>query len=281
MQNEWQVESPQTLEFDEVQSIRASIIGGRVDVLVHEEPITRLEVSELEGRPMNIRLNDGQLEITHASGISHGWAGFAGQLIGAKPRESAVITVSVPEETSASLRTVNGDALACGTHDTSLETVSGSILADDTSGTLKVNTVSGEAIVRHHFGRLVVKTVSGEITASGFCDDIRTNSVSGEITLDLLGEPRELEARTVSGDLTVRLPAMVGIDVSASSVSGSLTVNDRKFTGHGKNEYFERGSTASTLTVRASSVSGDVALFHRHPETSAEPASAGAKDGGH
>lgn len=280
-QDHWEIKTPQTLEFDGVATVKAGIIAGRVDILVHDEPTTRVEVSGLEGQPIDVRLNDGALEIVHSSGSSRSWLGFTSQVFLGRPRETAVISIAVPGGTSVALRTVSGDGLACGTRDTSLDTVSGSIMADDTSGKLTVNTVSGEAIVRHHCGHLIVKTVSGEVTASGYCESIRTNSVSGAITLDLLGEPRDLAARTVSGDLTVRLSEAVGVDVSASSVSGSLSVNNRKFTGHGKNSFTEPGSSGSTLTVRANSVSGGVAIFHRHPDAPSELSASEAKDRGH
>lgn len=280
-QDRWEIRTPQTLEFDDVVSVKAGIIAGRVDILVHDEPTTRVEVSDVEGQPIDVRLNDGALEIVHSSGSSRSWLGFTSQVILGKPKETAVISIAVPEGTSVALRTVNGDGLACGTRDTSIDTVSGSIMADDTSGRLTLHTVSGEAIVRHHHGHLTVKTVSGEVTASGYCESVRLNSVSGAITLDLLGEPRDLAARTVSGDLTVRLSQAVGVDVSASSVSGSLSVNDRKFTGHGTSTFVEPGLSGSTLTVRANSVSGDVAIFHRHPDAPVEQGATGAQDGGH
>lgn len=280
-QNRWEIASPQTLEFDDVRFIKAGIIAGRVDVLVHDEPVTRIEVSEVEGQPIEITLNAGGLELVHTNDASRsGWLAFTGQIISGKPKEIAVVSIAVPEGTVVALRTVSGDGLACGTLDTTLDTVSGSIMADDTSGTLRVSTVSGEAIVRHHSGHLVAKTVSGEVTASGYCESVRTNSVSGEVTLDLLGQPRDLSARSVSGDLTIRLSSEVGIDVSATSVSGALTVNDQKFSGRGKNRHVERGSTDSILTVRANSVSGDVAVFHSSPDHVPGVGSAETQGGG-
>ncbi|NJC22864.1 hypothetical protein BJ994_001940 [Arthrobacter pigmenti] len=280
-QQQWQIGSPQTLELDDVRSIKAGIIAGRVDILVHDEPVTRIEVSEVHGEPIDLTLNDGVLELVHTPGSARGgWLGFTGQIVTGRTKEAAVISIAVPEGTAVALRTVSGDGLACGTRETTLDTVSGSIMADDTTGTLRVSTVSGEAIVRHHSGHLVAKTVSGEVTASGYCESIRTNSVSGGITLDLLGDPGDLVAKTVSGDLTVRLSGEVGVDVSATSVSGSLTVNDQKFTARGNHTHREAGSTGSVLTVRASSVSGDIAIFHHRPDYLAGNGSVEVQDGG-
>lgn len=275
--NSWRIESPTTLEVDGVLSLRAGIVAGRIDVIVHDEAVTRIEVSELTGRPVEISLKDGKPELTHNS--SGGLLGFSSAVLAGRPKESSVISIAVPAGTDVALRTVSGDCLSCGTADTSLDTVSGSLLADDTSGMLRVRTVSGEAIVRHHSGDLEARTVSGAATVSGYCDNVRVNSVSGEVTLDLLGAPHALDARTVSGNLAVRLPADVGIDVSVSSVSGALTVNDFRFSGRGRMSHNEPGSTGSSLTVRAHTVSGDVTLLHHQPEYLPESGQGGSLTG--
>lgn len=276
----WAVSSEKMLELDGVHSVRTEIIAGRVDILVHDEPITRIEVSEVEGQPVDISLVAGSLEIKQDTGAARGALGLPMRLRSAPQKNTAVISVAVPKGTSAALRTVNGDGLVCGTCNTSLDTVSGSLMADDTSGALKINTVSGEAIIRQHSGHLVVRTVSGEVTASGYCDNIRANSVSGEITLDLLGEPKDLVAKTVSGDLTVRLPHEMGIDALAVSLSGSLTVNDHRVGVRGTNKHVEPGEAGPTLTVRAHSVSGNVAIFQAHHISGADHGSAETRDGG-
>lgn len=276
--NTWRISEPQTLEIDEVREIRAGIVGGRIDVLVHDEPTVRIEISDVSGHPIDLALRDGVLELRHGAASSRGgWFGFS--TLGGRTRDTAVISLAVPEGTSVSLRTVSGEALACGTGDTALSTVTGSLLADDTTGSLTVSTVSGEGIVRHHSGDLTARTVSGALTVSGYCGSIRTNSVSGEVTLDLLGSPTELSAKTVSGNLSVRLSEEVGVDLTASSVSGTLTINDRRFTGRGKNVHYEAGRTDSTFTVRVSTVSGDVALFRRAAGISSQGEPSEAQNG--
>lgn len=267
-QQRWQVSSPQVLEFDDVRALKVGIIAGRVDILVHDDPVSRVEVSEVEGQPIELTLKEGVLEVVHSSNTSRGWLNFRDVVISGRPREVSVISIAVPSGTSVALRTVSGDGLACGSTDTTLDTVSGSVMADDTNGELKVSTVSGEAIVRHHSGTLEARTVSGEVTASGYCDSVRTNSVSGSISLDLLGDPQQLDARTVSGDLTVRVSPEVGVEVSTASISGSLVINNHRFSGRGRqSHHFEPGSTDAKLQMRANSVSGNVAILHRHPDT--------------
>lgn len=38
----WSIDSPQTIDIDSVTRLRVAVVGGRVDVLVHEEPCVRL-----------------------------------------------------------------------------------------------------------------------------------------------------------------------------------------------------------------------------------------------
>lgn len=263
--SEWTVNEPKTFDVDSVTELKAGIVDGRVDILVHDEPTTRVEVSEVHGEPIEVTFNGGTLSVKHRPPLSRGLGRLGIKtLIGTSPEEYAVISIAVPSGTAVSLGTVNGDGLVCGTTRTSLDTVTGSVMADDTSGHLKVNTVSGEVIVRHHTGTFTAKSVSGEVTASGFLDSVRTNSVSGDVSLDLLGIPRDLGAKSVSGDLNVRLSEEVGIDLAATTASGTAMVNDRTFTSLGKISHTEGGTTEQTLTVRTNSVSGNVSIFH-HP----------------
>ncbi|WP_026820290.1 DUF4097 family beta strand repeat-containing protein [Arthrobacter castelli] len=261
--SEWTISEPETFDVDEVTELKAGIVDGRIDILVHDSPQTRVEVSEVSGEPIEVSFEGGTLKLKHRPPLSKGLGrlGIKGIRTGSAD-EYAVVSIAVPEGTAVSMDTVNGDGLVCGTSRTSLDTVTGSIMADDTSGHLTVNTVSGEAIVRHHTGTLASKSVSGEVTASGFLDNIRINTVSGDISLDVLGTARDLGAKSVSGDLTVRLPEELGIDLSAATASGTAMVDDLKFSSLGKITHTEPGTGPHTFTVRTNSVSGNIALFH-------------------
>lgn len=267
---QWSISEPQTIDVDEVVHVKARIVAGRVDVLVHEEKTTRVEVSGLDGQPMALGFSNGTLELKHPSSGIQGQGWLRGLTVTTK--EKAVVSIAVPEGTTVELHTVSGDALACGTRDTRLDTVSGSVMADDTAGNLTINTVSGEAIVRHHTGTLATKSVSGEVTASGYLTSVRTNSVSGDTSLDLLGIPHNVAARTVSGDVAIRLVREVGVEIVSRSASGTVSVNDRKFAGMGRNTVSEPGTSDHLLRVEAHSVSGNVSIYHRDARSSSNPA---------
>ncbi len=48
----WTVTGPQTIDVEEVRSLKLGIVrGGRFDVVTHDEPYVRIEISEITGDP--------------------------------------------------------------------------------------------------------------------------------------------------------------------------------------------------------------------------------------
>jgi DUF4097 and DUF4098 domain-containing protein YvlB len=143
-------------------------------------------------------------------------------------------------------------------------------MADGTAGELHVNTVSGEVIARNHDGVLTAKSVSGEVTASGRFSNIRANTVSGDMSFDLLGFTHDFGANSVSGDLTVRLPHDVGVDIVAKSASGAVVIDDRKYVQPGGKVQTIAGPDAQLMLVRTNSVSGKTSIIHSQSPADAE-----------
>lgn len=261
--NSWSISDPQTLDVDGVTELRAAIVRGRLDVITHEEPITRIEVTEVLGPPVQVRLTGGMLVIEHQDP-----GNWLQRIVNTNGSDRVVISIAVPAGISVSASTVSGDGLVCGTSSrTQLKTVSGSVMADDTTGTLTADTVSGEIIIRHHTGPLVAKSVSGEITASGFLSNVRANTVSGDLTFDILGgpgdgAPEDLAAKSVSGDVTVRLAASVGVQIESKTTSGNIIVDDQRFTGTAQTVRTASGPASPALRLHTTSVSGNVAVVH-------------------
>ena len=128
-----------------------------------------------------------------------------------------------------------------------------------------VNTVSGEVIARNHDGVLTAKSVSGEVTASGGFSNIRANTVSGDLSFDLHGFTHDFGANSVSGDVTIRLPHDVGVDIVAKSASGAVVIDDQKYPQPGGNVQTIAGPDAQLMLVRTNSVSGKTSIFHGQP----------------
>jgi DUF4097 and DUF4098 domain-containing protein YvlB len=255
----WSITEPQTLDIDGVTELKAILVRGRVDVITHDGTATTVEVSEVSGQPLNVVLSGGTLKIEHWD--SGNWLR---KIINSSAR--AVVSIAVPAGTPVTAATVSGDGMVSGTSPTTeLKTVSGSLLSDATSGTLVAETVSGEIIARGHTGSLVAKSVSGEVTASGHLSNIRANTVSGNLSFDLSGAPADLASKSVSGDITIRLPDGVGVDLAAKAVSGSVQLDNQHYTGVGQNIHTSTGPAEGRMTVRTNSVSGNLAIVHHEP----------------
>ncbi|MCK7592135.1 DUF4097 family beta strand repeat-containing protein [Pseudomarimonas salicorniae] len=107
---------------------------------------------------------------------------------------------------------------------------------------LSVSTVSASIEVDNVDGpRLSLETVSGRVRATSASPEVEADSVSGDITLDL-GAATELDLESVSGDIELR--GIVNGRLKAESVSGDLDLQPQ----------------GRLKDARVSVVSGDVLL---------------------
>ncbi|YCH08205.1 DUF4097 family beta strand repeat-containing protein [Arthrobacter sp. alpha11c] len=259
----WTVTGPQTLDVDDVHSLKLGIVKGRFDVVTHDEPFVRIEVSEISGDPLTITLVNGRLEVRHQLQGPQGWFRNLMGTVNNTSANSVVVGIALPHGVDVEAGTVNGDGMVSGVDGRiRLNTVSGSVMADGTSGELHVNTVSGEVIARNHDGVLTAKSVSGEVTASGKFKNVRANTVSGDLSFDLHDYTNDLGANSVSGDLTIRLPHDVGLDIVAKSASGTVIIDDQMYAQPGSKVQTIVGPDERLMLVRTNTVSGKTYIMH-------------------
>ena len=258
----WVVAGPQIIEVENVTSLRVQLVGGRVDVVAHDEPGARIEVHSVDGRPLEIGLADGELRLGYSFTLT-GWDGFLEKFRNFRDKDRADVHIAIPRSVATKLGTVSADGLLVGVlEDSSVSTVSGSLVTDGTRGRLSANTVSGEVVVRDHGGPIKLNSVSGELAASGELSLVQANTVSGALSLDVTTGSSSVTATTVSGDVTVRLPEGKGLHVKAHSVSGRLVVDGEEHKGA---SFGQRSVDLATgdgaCFVSASTVSGHVTVL--------------------
>ena len=272
-ENTWTVTGPQVIDVDGVRSLKLGIVRGRFDIVTHDEDVARIEVSEISGDPLSVSLVNGRLEVRHQLHGAQGWFKNLMGTVNNNSSNAVVISIALPAGVEVEAGTVSGDGMVSGISGHSrLSTVSGSVLADGTSGELAVNTVSGEVIARSHHGVLTAKSVSGEVTASGEFSNIRANTVSGDLSFDLQGFTHDFGANSVSGDVTIRLPHDVGVDIVAKSASGAVIIDDQKYHQPGGTVQTIAGPDRQLMLVRTNSVSGKTSIFHGQPSADSEQA---------
>ncbi|MFJ8851745.1 DUF4097 family beta strand repeat-containing protein [Streptomyces sp. NPDC102437] len=265
----WAIAEPQKLTFDDlVTSLNVRIVGGTVNVVGTEEPAARLEVAGIEGPPLVVTLEDGALTVAYED---LPWQNFLKWFDRKGWHRSAVVSLAVPAGSAVEVGVVGAGAVVSGirgrtdvrgvTGDTTLVGLAGPVLADTVSGSVEAQSVTGE--LRFH-------SVSGDLTVvEGAGASVRAESVSGNMVLDLdpTGKPTDIRLTTVSGEVAIRLPHPADATVEANTASGSVSngFEDLRVSGQWGAKKITGTLGAGTGKLRATTVSGSIALLRRPP----------------
>ena len=216
---QWTIEAPTSLEFDDVTGLRVRLISGSVAVLATDGKPS-LDVSSIEGDPLTVTYEGGVLTIAHENLT---WEGLLKWL---RPhRHSATVTVTVPRKCPTQVGVVSATAVVSGISSrASVKSVTGGITLDGVTGDVDANTVSGALEAQGINGRLNFRTVSGDLTlADGWMERLDASVVSGDVTADVDLDPLGgMQVSTVSGEVTLRLPAEADAQVNLHSMSGDV-----------------------------------------------------------
>jgi hypothetical protein len=266
----WAIAEPQKLTFDDpVTSLNVRIVGGTVNVVGTEDPTARLEISGIEGPPLIVTLEDGTLTVAYED---LPWQNFLKWFDRKGWHRSAVVSLAVPAGSAVEVGVVGAGAVVSGirgrtdvrgvTGDTTLVGLAGPVLAETVSGSVEAQSVTGE--LRFH-------SVSGDLTVvEGAGASVRAESVSGNMVLDLdpTGKPTDIRLTTVSGEVAIRLPHPADATVEANTASGSVSngFEDLRVSGQWGAKKITGTLGAGTGKLRATTVSGSIALLRRPAE---------------
>ncbi|WP_327369816.1 DUF4097 family beta strand repeat-containing protein [Streptomyces sp. NBC_01217] len=265
----WAIAEPQKLAFDgPVTSLDVRIVAGAVNVVGTEEPTARLEVSAIEGPPLIVTQEGGTLTVAY-EGLP--WNDFLKWFDRKGWHRSAVVSLAVPAGATVKVGVVGAGAVVSGIRgrtdvrgvsgDTTLVGLAGPVLAETVSGSVEAQSVTGEL----HF-----QTVSGDLTVvEGAGTSVRAESISGSMVLDLdpTGKPTDVRLTTVSGEVAIRLPHPADATVEANTASGTVSngFEDLRVSGQWGAKKITGTLGAGTGKLRATTVSGSIALLRRPP----------------
>ena len=215
----WTVDAPRTIDLDDVVALRVRLISGSVAVLsTSERPC--LDIGKVSGQPLLVSHEAGILTVTYED-LS--WEGLLGWL---RPAQHlAAVTITVPRECPTQVGVVNAGAVVSGiAARTSLKSVSGRITLDGVTGPVDADTLSGDVEAQGLDGRITFKSVSGDLTvADGTVGQLDAKTVSGRVTADIgLAGGAAVRVATLSGAVTIRLPASASTEVDLRSTAGRV-----------------------------------------------------------
>jgi hypothetical protein len=272
--SEWSVTEPKKLSFDgPVQTLHVRIVNGTVNVVGTDESSARLEVSELDGPPLQVTQEGGTLTVAYED---LPWKGFLKWLDRKGWRRAAVVSLAVPTRTHVEVGVVGAAAVVSGTDGrVQVKGVTGDTTLVRVSGPVRVETVSGNLEAQAVTGDLHFNSVSGDLTVvEGSGTSVRAESVSGSMIVDLdaTGTPTDVRLSNVSGEIAIRLPHPADAEVEANTASGSVSsaFEDLRVNGQWGAKKITGRLGAGNGRLRAMTVSGSIALLRR-PPTEDEP----------
>ena len=277
----WLVAPGQTkiIDVELVRTLKVGLIGGRVDVIGHDEPGARVEVHSVSGKDLKVSMDGDVLEIDHPQ---LRWDNFIDVFSSFRGNAKADISIMVPRDVAMKFGVISAEALISGlANDAKVSTVNGDVVIDNLTGNLELNGVNGELSVRNHTGEITAHTVSGDITVSGEVRRFSVDGVSSNVFLDIEGIPDRISTNTVTGNVTVRLGTEVAARYRLNTVTGTLQLDDQTIRStFGKGYEGSSGQLdGSWLELQANSVSGDIAVVRRAASTNSTTGPAGSSAG--
>ncbi|MFE9460576.1 DUF4097 domain-containing protein [Streptomyces californicus] len=265
----WTIAEPRKLAFDDpVEALHVRVVDGTVNVVGSDEPHARLEISAIEGPPLIVTQEDGRLTVAYED---LPWQDFLRWFDPGSRRRSAVVSLVVPTAASVEVGVVGAAAVVSGVAGrTEVRGVHGDATLVGLTGAVRGESVSGSLEAQSVTGGLRFHSVSGDLTVvDGAGASVRAESVSGDMVLDVdpSGQPTDIRLTSVSGEIAIRLPHPADAKVEANTASGRVSnaFEDLRVSGQWGAKKITGTLGAGTGTLRATTLTGSIALLRRPP----------------
>ncbi len=264
----------------EIQNMRGSLVitGGSGDVVVIRGSLgDGARDLLIEGDAKRLRI---KVDYPESGG---GW----GRWWGGSDLGDSHLRIELPRTVSLTARTVSASIEVKGVDGSRLvlETVSGDVSAGSASAEVEVDSVSGDLLLNLNAATMVdVETVSGDVElrgalrgrikaeavsgdldlrTDGVLEDAKLSVVSGDITLEAaLGRDSRASINSLSGDVSVLLPAATSAELRIETFSGRIDseVGKVEKEEYGPGARLRHQIGAGEADLRMESFSGNVRL---------------------
>lgn len=193
-------------------------------------------------------------------------SGFKGQIY-AETKRGDVFLGGTWELQNLQIKTASGDT-GIGrvrAEHILIESASGDIGVEEAWGDRQLFSLSGDICLKEGRGNLHIKTKSGDIETGGLHAKTRLESISGDIAAGFITVTQPVKITTVSGDAYIKIAADSSVNIEARTVSGDVSVSLPRAQISSRSEKHvlaHMGSAAveNTPVMEIGSVSGDVCV---------------------
>lgn len=274
----WTIDQPTTRTLDGIVALRVRIIGGHVNILPTDDPVT-FEITDIVGEPLLVTQEAGILTITYEDLTGAGFldrlrpvqlSGYKG--VGSR---SATVNLRIPHDCPVDVTTATAPVVAAGlTSRNRIKTASSDITLDDLSGETELNTVSGATAARQISGSLRFNSVSGQLAvAGGRLADLAAKTAAGQLLVDTdLTASARVRLSSVSGEIALRVPAGTSAAVELRSANAKMDSEfglDRRSAPGRRYMSGKIGDGVDPASITTTTVSGTTTFLRRAPEAPA------------
>ncbi|MBD5786321.1 DUF4097 family beta strand repeat protein [Cellulosimicrobium terreum] len=259
----WVISAPQSIDVAEVRRVVVALTDGSVDVLA--DPArgsgAHLEVGEVSERPLQVSVHDGELRIGYDFA---GVEGIVDRAKGLRDKDRAVVRLSLPADVPVKISTARAAATVTGTRGTlTVSTATGAVRVQGSAGPVSVKTASSPVELLEHVGDVRVSTGSGSVDVVGTLGRVSVTTVTGGVEVVARESTPLVDAKTVSGDVAVRLGAGAPVNIKARSVRGKAVLDGEQLESTAQrttsvDHVDPSGSGAAYVSART--VSGDLTV---------------------
>ncbi|MEO3945553.1 DUF4097 domain-containing protein [Gorillibacterium sp. CAU 1737] len=267
-----------TFSAAELKSIQINSVSADIEATSYDGDQVQVELKGKANRHVTLWTEEKgsslRIEVKEKSRSFLSFFNFSG--------EGLTLIVKIPERSfeSLSIESVSGEQLLSGLYadEVKVETVSGDIDLEKSTGVLTIKSVSGEQhlaalqgdslsaettsgdveLSGSELAKGKVKTVSGEVKLKEVTGEFQVKTTSGDVNLGLLAmNPAKVE--TVSGEIEIRIPKESSFEVQGETVTGSIHVKTEnfQFEDSSKGNYKGKAGNGDAL-LKLATVSGDI-----------------------
>ncbi|MFC8922759.1 DUF4097 family beta strand repeat-containing protein [Cellulosimicrobium sp. NPDC057127] len=263
----WTITAPQDVDVAEARRVVVQLTDGSVDVVADPGRDTgaHVEVTEVSGRPLLVSAHDGELHVGYDFA---GVEGLVDRAKGVRDKDRAVVRLVVPAGVPVKVGTVRAATAVTGAAgDLTVTTATGPVRVQGSTGPVAVRSASAAVEVAEHVGDARVSTASGAVTITGSLGRVSVSTVTGAVEVVARESTPLVDARTVSGDVGVRLGAATPVNVRARSVTGTVSLDGVRLQSSARRtttvDHADRPAEqpgVGAAYVSTSTVSGDLAV---------------------
>ncbi|MHA7134597.1 DUF4097 family beta strand repeat-containing protein [Oerskovia turbata] len=257
----WVIAAPQQIEVADVASLVVGLTNGAVEVVSDpsRETGASVDVTAVSPRPLRVTSHAGELKIAYDF---DGVEGVVDRVRGLKDKDTAAVRVVLPAHLPVKIATARAAATVTGTRaPVSVTTADGAVTVTDTTGPLSVKSVAGRVTIDAHEGDLKVGTASGRVEAEGALGRVSVSTVTGDVVVEARETTPLVTAKTVSGDVALRLSEGAGVNLKARAVTGKVVLDGAPVpSAQNRTTSVDHSEGTSGAYVSVSSVSGNLTV---------------------